>query len=151
MDVYNFSKGVYLIGDPAYFFHDKGHDEWLRFLEVNNFVDEDGEGRLLSTNDKVVVFSTNHGDGLYLDDLNNEYTVDSGLIGIIPFRENSDIPHGMNKIEFDKDFECYKNGFILHFGDITIDTDKNPRNFEHEFEEFGFDSYDNEGELFDEY
>jgi hypothetical protein len=122
MEDYILPAGKYLIGDPCYFFSDKPHEDWLNFLEQNDFLDNEGKGVLTGTDLSVVVFGTKYGDGLYKDEYNNEYGVDSGLIGIIPYTEESDIPSLMHLIQFDKDFECINNNGYLHFGDIVIDT-----------------------------
>lgn len=122
MQIYNLPAGKYTIGDPAYFFSDKDQDDWLRFIESNDFVDDEGMGFLLDVNTIVVVFHTTHGDGKFEDDMGNSYPVDSGLIGIIPFREGTDVPSGHTMIEFDRNFECFNNNGFLHFGDIFIDT-----------------------------
>ena len=139
--LYDMSKGKYLVGDPCYFFTDKDNSEWLRFLTYNNFEEgPGGKGNLVGTDIEIVVFGTAYGDGSYKDDFNHSYDVDSGLIGIIPFQEGSDVTSGMNLVDFEKDFECYNDKGTLHFGDIVIDTK----------EDTEYDDFNDEGVLFDD-
>ncbi len=97
-----FESGIYYIGDLCYL--------W----------DEYGFGSV------SFKFQTKYGDGIFIDNKNNEYIVDSGTIGIIDINQIHstklrNIKNG-NLYKFYKSFECSENDGILKFGYVVIDT-----------------------------
>ena len=151
MQICNMPAGKYFLGDPCYFFSDKSHDEWLHFLAVNDYYDSEGAGFLAGTNLKTCVFPTRYGDGEYTDDYGRQYGVDSGLIGLIPYLDGSDIPSYVHVVEFEKDFECFNDNGYLNFGDIAIDTVQDVDVYDdYDDYEYNSDNYDDDGVLYDE-
>lgn len=68
------------------------------------------------------IFRTKHGDGVYADQLNRSYKVDSATIGCIPVHAITSLTQKGHVIILDKAFTPYKNNNILYFGSICIDT-----------------------------
>ena len=111
--------GTYYIGDPGYAFPDP--DEWEEFLNAIKTYSLHGCG--------AVVFFTPDGDGLYLDQHCNPYSVDSGLIGVL-LVEN--IPPSVDREELERlgQIRHFDSSFLVEydgdsetarFGDIEID------------------------------
>jgi hypothetical protein len=73
----------------------------------------------------VLAFGTKWGDGCYLGTDGNEYPVDAGLIGLVPFNVVEDLSqHEKNIVTFERPTLCINDGSgRLRFGHITIDTD----------------------------
>lgn len=102
--------GKYWIGDLCYVMHEEWNEVCRLFFKNR---DDHGcnEGLFeLKDGRKFVSFNTKWGDGSYLDEANNEYGVDAGLIGCILV---SDIKqHDQNHLdgghvyEFDSPFSC---------------------------------------------
>lgn len=73
--------GTYFVGDPCYAIP---VEKWIVWLEDSLYATEpyvlDGtvEGH------RAVGVSTFHGDGHYSDNRGNRYSVDSGLLGVVP-------------------------------------------------------------------
>ena len=68
--------------------------------------------------------STAYGDGVYFDKERREYSVDAGLLGIIPL-EALDLNFegdGGQIIEFDEDFTVSEEDGVFTFGDVVINT-----------------------------
>lgn len=135
-----FKAGVYFVGDPCYLFK----ESWLEFVsEVFN--SDINDGRFEYKGFQVCVLSTAHGDGEYLDNFEREYSVDSGLIGVLPIdlvsvdnRVTSDSLQGnphMHVVTFEYDFTCSSENGLLKFGNIEIDTAP-----QEEYDEDYFDS-----------
>jgi hypothetical protein len=72
--------GKYIIGDPCYLFD----DAWDDILGENEFFELDLDKQQINKLG-VAVMSTEHGDGSYYDSNDFEYSVDAGLIGIMPY------------------------------------------------------------------
>lgn len=147
--LYSFTapEGRYYIGDPCYAIKgDKGDDHWSKWLH-NAGIDNDDCSLLSGTIDgkhTAYGFGTAHGDGCYTDKAGREYSVDAGLIGLVPvaYLEEYNIPIEKDWVfvTFDKPTFCYKMGGTLVFGSIEIETD-----FE-EVEEYDEDEYYEEDE-----
>lgn len=75
-DTLTIPKGEYFIGDPCYCFE----GDWGDILDKTDFFSEEvlHKGKLLAA------FGTKYGDGTYLDQFDNKFPVDAGLIGIVP-------------------------------------------------------------------
>lgn len=90
---YMIPAGKYWLGDPSYFLNKKLYEALIeaKFSENEDFC----AGYF--DNQVMVAMRTAYGDGMYHDDENNIYDVDSGMIGLFPayFRDDfSNINNG---------------------------------------------------------
>ena len=114
--------GSYVLGDPCYVVPD---DKWDELLLSCDYFQESPIGKVDGYH--VLGFSTQFGDGLYMDNTNREYPVDAGLIGLVPL-EFAQIEASKffptHVVTFDKETLCTRkaNG-VLTFGSYSIDTD----------------------------
>ena len=72
------------------------------------------------------MFYTKHGDGYYPANNGHEYTVDSGIIGVVPqelVNPRPEMHHIIRMIDFDQEFECSQEDGVLRFGTITVRTE----------------------------
>ncbi|EQC1535559.1 hypothetical protein ACY1J9_001390 [Clostridium botulinum] len=118
----NFKKGKYYIGDPCYVV--EKHKDWLKLLEDTDYFKEKDQ---FYKGYSILGGGTAYGDGgVYEDNEGREYSVDAGLIGIIPIeaidKECKSIEWLGNIIDFDDDFTVEIENGIFKFGDIVIDT-----------------------------
>lgn len=111
--------GTYYVGDPCYVLSDK---DWQKILGDDGFSQLKGH--------EIFFAGTNSGDGTYLDNLGNEYGVDTGCIGILPVevclkgRLKDITKRNLGQVHvFDSEFEVYVSGGNFTFGDIEIITD----------------------------
>lgn len=123
-----FQKGKYYVGDPCYLFD----ESWLGILNSNCYFDDSDTFHLIN-GEKCFVISTAYGDGTYYDDFSRSYSVDAGLIGILPVSLRSlDNTISEEKfvsckhyqiITFDHDFEVtfIKRG-VIQIDDFIINT-----------------------------
>jgi hypothetical protein len=72
--------GKYIIGDPCYLFN----DNWSDILCDNDYFECDLDKQVINGLG-IAVMPTEHGDGGYFDSDNFEYSVDAGLIGVMPY------------------------------------------------------------------
>lgn len=125
--------GNYWIGDPCYPFPNDGpkSDEWDKVLAATDFFQNPH-----CDLDEIQVWAGNtvYGDGTYAGSDGNIYPVDSGLIGIMP--ESTVDYLGNDKAwlancgtfgTFAKPFDVVFDGVLLQFGDVTINTEDDPR------------------------
>lgn len=79
MSVQTFSlpPGKYYIGDPCYVFSSKS---WAELIRTDGFDD----GPVVFRGRPLWAGHTLHGDGEYLDQFQNSFPVDSGLLGAVP-------------------------------------------------------------------
>jgi hypothetical protein len=114
-----FQAGKYYIGDLCYVMHEK----WTEFC---NSTDNEGTLQKLSDNRTFWWHSTAYGDGVFTDQLDKEYPVDAGLIGIIDASSIAAIPENDielgNVIEFPSDFEVEYIDGTFYIGHVVIDT-----------------------------
>jgi hypothetical protein len=117
--------GKYYLCDPCYIITDV--NAWVEFLKT---CAEEDSGRFsghyepLLDGTKLLVFDTS-GDGSYNDQHGNSYSVDSGLLGLIPCSYSPDYEHidaVGSKVEFKEDTLCFTKDGILTFGNYIIDT-----------------------------
>ena len=140
------SAGNYVVGDPCYSV--KSNENWKELLGEDNF--KEGIGKL--EGEFVYAFNTSFGDGIYYDDFDVEYGVDSGLIGIMPFslvrkvaseeRIKEILENRRNflgrLIEFKDNFKVIfddENDPTHTFGNICIDTITSDYTYEREYED----------------
>lgn len=115
--------GKYYIGDLCYVMH-KEWDEMceLFFAGRDDYGCNEGNFKLADGRE-FVNFNTRHGDGTYYDGLYS-FDVDSGSIGCIKVEDiREELPPGAVVVTFDRNFWCYSEDGVLHFGYIAIDTD----------------------------
>lgn len=119
--------GKYYLCDPCYIVSDA--DTWVKFLESCYAEDSEGfSGHYESLLDgtKVLAFAT-PGDGSYYDQHGDSFSVDSGLLGLIPCSyspEYGDIERLGKQVEFVEETLCFTRDGILTFGNHIIDTEK---------------------------
>lgn len=120
--------GKYYLCDPCYVISNA--DDWVGFLE--SCATEDSAGfsghyEALSDGTKVLAFATKHGDGNYHDQHGNSFSVDSGLLGLIPCSYSpgyEGIERTGAQAEFTEDTLCFTRDGILTFGNHVIDTEE---------------------------
>ena len=120
--------GKYYVGDLCYVMDDEW-DEVCQGFFAGRTDQGCNEGVFcLADGRRYASFNTKWGDGEYEDDMGNRYGVDAGLIGCIRL---DDINHGSSAnhidggqvFDFPQDFIVRKDGGVLVFGHVTIDTD----------------------------
>ena len=109
--------GEYWLGDPCYAVPD---DLWDALLHSSDFFMDKPIGTVDGFN--VLAFGTAYGDGVYLDQHDNEYPVDAGLIGLTPVKLAVGIPFGSHRVTFYRDTECTGHEGVMRFGDYKINT-----------------------------
>lgn len=131
--------GEYYIGDLCYVFNS---DQWSELIDVTGC----GDGIFtLPNGTEIAIFSTRYGDGVYDDQLGNEYPVDSGTIGcvLVDGANRDELERAVKSklgsvIRIDAPFTPDSDGKVLSFGNVEIDTD--PPHEEENFYE-GDDDY----------
>lgn len=113
--------GKYWLGDPTYLI--KEEDMWNAYMDRRS----GNDGEVILFGEKCVIFSTMHGDGIFVSNQGHSVPVDSGTIALFPVSLIGECMTGewMDNVmvTFDEDFECYAENGMLHFGSIVIDTD----------------------------
>jgi|WetSurSiteA1Bulk_404760.scaffolds.fasta_scaffold02108_8 hypothetical protein len=129
---HTFPAGEYYIGDPCYVIPD---DDWMKAWEATcAWGAADGtptdfdDGIFHWIGRTCFAAYTVHGDGSYGNRKGSTIiSVDSGLIGIIPFKKGDEIeglfyPYTMLRT-FGKKFEVWEEDGIFHFGNkVKINT-----------------------------
>lgn len=113
-----FSAGKYYVGDPCYVVSNRN---WIRLLNQTDFFEKEV---FQYKGEKCFASGTLYGDGSYYDNQGRVYSVDAGLIGIMPVEslDKNKSGKGGNIIEFDSEFEVYEGGGVFHFGNLEINT-----------------------------
>ena len=123
------SAGIYYIGDLSYLGDEiLDWDDYINCIAPNNNWKNMQSG-ILKTSKGVpfAVFSTWCGDGIYYDQHDNGYGVDSGAIGCYPLTQEQlpklDTSLG-NVVVFDRDFTCEydEESGVMRFETYLIDT-----------------------------
>lgn len=130
-----FEPGMYWIGDLCYVLE---YDEWDELMTITR------PARLLQATTmpkcrkgleeviaelrgfKIGYCGTAYGDGVYMDEEQNLYPVDSGSIGIIPIEHvkvTDKILELGRIIKMPKTFSIENQNGRLKFGDVIIETD----------------------------
>lgn len=140
-----FPRGVYYIGDLCYIMK----PEWKEVCDLIIQGNEVLEGKfLLSDGREFFIGNTAFGDGTYQDNLGQEYSVDSGSIGLIEVI-NEFIPNINlgNLHAFHDDFEVSVEDGYFVFGAIIIDTRSEEDEYEGSYDDYdSYDNYDYNGE-----
>lgn len=118
---FEFSEGDYCIGDLCYLFEG---EEWSQLLRVSVEKD-DGDFIMSASVDgmDILALGTEHGDGIYEDNYGNSYGVDSGTLGIVPTELVDPDLDTLTHFTFSQPFTVSKDGPIIRFGGVSIDTD----------------------------
>jgi hypothetical protein len=132
MTIINLPAGQYVIGDLCY------REEWDDIIDYGSVVNG-----ALRDGRRYAYMQTQYGDGSYIDQSGKDYYVDSGTIGIMEYDGNLDSPMGRT-YKFENEFTCEKNGAILRFGNVVIDTDP-------EHDEMQYDDYQDDNPLEEEF
>jgi hypothetical protein len=120
--------GEYYVGDLCYVLDE---DTWDLFCD--KYVEIQGEFTVTERdNMRVALFSTEHGDGTYMDNFGMWYDVDAGLIGCVNVNDltevefekviDTDIDGAGHRVNFDEDFTVFADCGVLSFGNVVIDT-----------------------------
>lgn len=122
--------GDYYIGDPSYVLSQEDYADMLHQAYGPDFTKEQNYAVIRGR--KMFLSSTFYGDGIYYDEEDYCYYVDSGQIACIPVdlivQEDYDSNHATLN-EFVEDFECVpcdrntEDGRII-MGDAVIDTNE---------------------------
>lgn len=114
--------GDYLIGDLCYIVPD---EYWSDLCDQWFAKDSDGITAVYK-DATVYAFSTAYGDGVYTGSNGFKFSVDAGLIGIMPavdtVRYEDREGDLFTRVTFDKEFMIATDGSTLMFGDIVIET-----------------------------
>ncbi len=119
----SFPSGTYYIGDLGYVLTDPQWDEVCELTHLGNWREEKEGLFMLKSGILFSLFTTKHGDGIYKDQEDRTYVVDSATIGCIPVHAISTITQKGHVVTLDKSFTPYKHNSLLHFGTICIDTE----------------------------
>jgi hypothetical protein len=140
--------GKYYIGDPCYVISDR--DAWIEFIESCGYFEASCEAYI--GEDKFWASETAYGDGGYWCSRGKELSVDSGLIGIVPFSvvekycENIEDLNDLGlAVEFNNEIGVTfdPEADVTHiFGDVYVYAD----NDEYENEEYEYENEDEEEE-----
>ena len=116
---YELDAGRYYVGDPCYVINER----WHEYLDCW-YEDEPFDGH------PVAMFHTQYGDGVYRGSDGYGYSVDAGLIGVVPdalieYPCEGQTPIDLlgSIVDFEEPFTCTRTGNgTLKFGHITIET-----------------------------
>lgn len=111
-------QGKYFLGDPCYCFN---ASTWTAILAATDCLEEPLE---YPNGELLLAFSTKYGDGLYYDQHDNNYYVDSGCIGLVPAGRIEKQPEEYlgQFVEFPNFTVCTEEDGELSFGPYIIDT-----------------------------
>ena len=118
-------KGEYFLGDPCYCFGKK----WSDILDETDFFNRSKVIETESGPKILIAFNTAHGDGRYEDQHGNKYSVDAGLIGLVPVEiidpkySKEELSKLGRFVTFDENAVAQSNGGTLSFGQYVIKTD----------------------------
>lgn len=116
--------GTYFIGDPCYCFDD--HDKWMKLLDHCDFFS--GCEVFMFEGKAMFGAGTMYGDGCYLDQDFNEYSVDAGLIGATPVEflgskySRAEMERLGQFVTFAEDVDAYEDDGDIVIGHIRIVT-----------------------------
>lgn len=118
---YTFPAGTYYIGDPVYIVDS---DTYYWFLDFSDMFQK--QDSMAEYNPAFMVFPTYYGDGIYLDEEETKYPVDSGTLGCFPesLVLDPDFSELYRIVTFSEDFKVYEENGVLHFGHVVINTNE---------------------------
>lgn len=118
--------GTYYIGDLCYVFSSEDWDE-VCALTIKDGECLSGEFELKDGR-KFAMYNTKYGDGTYRDQFGNEYSVDSGTIGCVRWKDTTRyeyiLPDVGAVVDFDTPFDTCsdRESGLIKIGSTTIDT-----------------------------
>ena len=116
--------GTYYIGDLCYVFNQEDWDE-VYALTTKGYKLEEGEFEL-SDGRKFAIYNTAYGDGEYRDQFGNRYSVDSGTIGCVLWKDISRyeyiLPDVGAVVDMKEDFSTSRHDGLICISSTTIDT-----------------------------
>jgi len=141
--------GKYYLGDPCYVMPSKHYDYALDVsgcfmtspIAGVSALEDDEDGHLRHINYYVLSFGTAFGDWVYPGSDGYSYSVDSGMIGLVPLEyvDKDKLGQSIEKygtvVEFTEETECRNYGGNMWFGNININTWMMPENEENEHDE----------------
>ena len=140
MDQVKMPPGKYYIGDLCYVMHKEWDEACELFFDGRDDHGCNQGAFKLADGREFANFNTKYGDGFYYVG-GCSFGVDSGSIGCIKVEDiREELPEDAFVMTFDRDFWCYRDDGVLHFGHIAIDTDPD------EEEEEDYDYSDEEEE-----
>ena len=117
--------GTYYIGDLCYVF---SRDDWdeVCALTLDGMKCLEGEFEL-SDGRKFAMYNTAYGDGEYNDQFGNKYSVDSGTIGCVLWKDTTRYEYILADVgavvDMKEDFDtCSDGNGLIKIGSTTIDT-----------------------------
>lgn len=124
----NFKSGKYYVGDLCYVVN---NNNWDKLLDDTDYF---GNNDLKFKDEVIFASNTAYGDGTYYDNKGRDYSVDAGLIGVMPFGiiDENEIGRGGQIIEFEKDFKAYEEDGKFYIDDFIIDTKEDEKENEEE-------------------
>jgi hypothetical protein len=133
--------GKYYIGDLCYVFED---EEWDNFFSDTLNQPDEGQHRFAITNGgfevngkKLWYHGTAYGDGGYPDQNGHIYSVDAGLIGVLPFElvvhKYENLYRLGNVVEYDYDFECSYEDGTFYIGPLRIPTGDDEEDYDGDY------------------
>lgn len=120
-----FPAGKYFLGDPCYALSNTLYDEeWGKMAGYRS-------GKIKTSRGDFIVYRTAYGDGLYSDEYDGYYPVDSGTIALIPWSlcdklvDEAYIQRSGRVLMMDEGgtYDCFDGVFELHSGDIDLSID----------------------------
>lgn len=124
--------GTYFLGDPCYAIPEQ---DWMPLLESCGYFADRAVGEVHGH--QVLAFGTRWGDGTYYDTDEREYSVDAGLIGLVPQdlyagTERYDLGTLGQVVTFAQDVTASTDATsgLLVFGPHKIDTDPEQDDYE---------------------
>lgn len=116
--------GLYYIGDLCYVFNQEDWDEVCSLtIEGNRCLEGEFE---MKDGRKFAMYNTRYGDGEYYDQFGNRYSVDSGTIGCVLWKDISRyeyiLPDVGAVVDMKEDFSTYNHGGLICISSTTIDT-----------------------------
>lgn len=116
--------GLYYIGDLCYVFNQEDWDE-VCALTIEGSRCLEGEFEMKDGR-KFAMYNTRYGDGEYYDQFGNRYSVDSGTIGCVLWKDISRyeyiLPDVGAVVHMKEDFSTYNHGGLICISSTTIDT-----------------------------
>lgn len=117
---FKFPAGKYYIGDPCYVLEESIYDKL-----IENF-DFDKSYTIEINGHTMFMHCTSYGDGTYNDGTARSYSVDSGLISIMPVKfismEKFNETDNVHIVEFEKEFYVSFDDGTFKFGHVEIPT-----------------------------
>lgn len=123
------SKNDYIVIDPCYVMKDDLYNQMVDQMYKNYDANGSAQNELEIEGIRFAVFNTAHGDGVYQSNTNSIFSVDAGIIGVIPLSLcDEDTIKKYKKLLSDECFfisdevSACSDGNTLYFNDLEIYT-----------------------------